>query len=225
MYRTGDLARWNTDGVLEYLGRTDDQVKLRGFRIEPGEIQAVVAAHPQIAQVAAVVREDTAGDKRLVAYVVPTERDVDGTELSTTVQQFAATLLPDYMVPSAVVVLEALPLTVNGKLDRNALPAPDSGGRASAGRAPSTEQEKTLCELFAQVLGLESVSVDDDFFQLGGHSLLAVRLVSRIRSVLSVEMEIRAVFDARTVAKLAVRVGTEKPARPALRPMRNKEES
>ncbi|MGW4896246.1 amino acid adenylation domain-containing protein, partial [Kitasatospora sp. NPDC004240] len=207
MYRSGDLARRRSDGALEYFGRADQQVKIRGFRIELGEIEAVLAAHPAVADAAVIVREDVPGDRRLVGYAVPAQAQVPAAELEAgALREHAARGLPAHMVPSAVVLLERLPLTANGKLDRRALPAPDAPA-AGAGRPPRDPREQQLCELFAEVLGVPAVGVEDDFFALGGHSLLVVRLAGRIRAVLGLEVGIGTLFQAPTVAALAAALG------------------
>ncbi|MGH3854142.1 MAG: amino acid adenylation domain-containing protein [Pseudonocardiaceae bacterium] len=203
MYRTGDLARWRSDGSLEFAGRADEQVKIRGFRIEPGEVEVVLAGHPDVARVAVIAREDRPGNKRLVAYAV-----VGGGAGPEVLRGFLRERLPEYMVPAAVVVLDALPLTPNGKLDRGALPAPEFGS-AGAGRAPRTPREQLLAGLFAEVLDVTKVGIDDDFFTLGGHSLPATRLVARIRATLGVELSIRALFEAPTVARLTRLLDTD----------------
>ena len=197
MYRTGDLARWRADGVLEFFGRADQQVKLRGFRIEPGEIEAALVRQPGVAQAVVLAREDTPGQKRLVGYVVAAaDREVDAAALRG---QLTASL-PDYMVPSAIVVLGSLPLTANGKLDRRALPAPDLTPQVV--RAPRTPQEEVLCGLYAEVLGVERVGIDDNFFALGGDSIMSIQLVSRARKA-GLEITPRAVFQHQTVEALA----------------------
>ncbi len=213
-YRSGDRVRWLPSGELEFLGRTDAQVKVRGFRIEPGEVEAVLAAHPAVREAAVVVREDAPGERRLVAYVASAG---DGGADAAGLRAHLKGLLPEYMVPSAVVVLESLPLTPTGKVDRRALPAPE--GAAEEYVAPRTPAEVLLAGIWAEVLRTERVGVHDDFFALGGHSLLATRVASRIRESFGVEVPLRALFEAPTVAELAPRVdaavrggaGTEAP--------------
>ncbi|MFD0523169.1 amino acid adenylation domain-containing protein [Paractinoplanes durhamensis] len=193
MYRTGDLARRLPDGNFDVLGRVDHQVKLRGFRIELGEIESVLETDPSVVRAVAIIREDRPGDRRLVAYVV------GGTPDPSVLR-----VLPDYMVPSAIVVLDVLPTTPNGKLDRNALPAPDYVAVLS--EAARTPQEELLAGVFAEVLGVPVVGLRDDFFALGGHSLLAARVAARVRTLLGADLALRDVFDAPTVAALAARL-------------------
>ena len=203
MYRTGDLARWRADGMLDFLGRVDQQVQIRGFRVEPGEVEAALTAHPAVTQAAVIAREDLQGRQQLVGYVVPAGAEsVDAIQL----RRRLATQLPEHMVPAAIVVLDRLPLTPNGKLDRRTLPAPDFAA-ITTDRAPRTPQEEILAGLFADLLGLERVGIDDSFFDLGGHSLLVIRLIGRIRSALGIELPIRMLFEAPSVAQLAARMG------------------
>ncbi|HEX7239949.1 MAG TPA: amino acid adenylation domain-containing protein, partial [Longimicrobiaceae bacterium] len=200
MYRVMDRVRWRDDGVLEYFGRTDFQVKVRGFRIELGEIEAVLGRHPSVRDVVAVVREDAPGDRRIVAYVTGT--GASPAELRVHV----AAHLPDYMVPSAVIVLDAFPLSPNGKVDRKALPVPGAVDPAEAYVAPRTPTEEILAGIYAEVLRRERVGIADGFFAMGGHSLLATQVISRVQAALGVEVPLRALFEAPTVAALAERV-------------------
>jgi len=195
MYRTGDLVRWSDDGELEYLGRADEQVKIRGYRIELGEIQAALAGVDGVDQAAVIVREDRPGDKRLVGYVV-------GAVDPVVVRAAVADRLPGYMVPVAVVALDSLPLTVNGKLDRRALPAPEYRGSDAGFRAPETELEQALVGIFAEVLGVERVGVDDSFFDLGGDSILSMQVVARARAA-GIVCRPRQIFTEQTVARLS----------------------
>jgi amino acid adenylation domain-containing protein len=201
MYRTGDLARWRSDGNLEFLGRADQQVKIRGFRIEPGEIETALTALPAIAQAAVIAREDVPGARQLVAYVVPAAGTAPDT---TTLRRSLSERLPYYVIPSAFVVLESLPLTANGKLDRRALPVPERCSGEESYRAPRDAQERILCGLFAEVLKVERVGIEDNFFALGGHSLLALRLCSEIEKIFGQKLPIVILFEGHTVEKLAI---------------------
>ncbi|WP_155768644.1 non-ribosomal peptide synthetase, partial [Mycobacterium colombiense] len=201
MYRTGDLVRWGADGQLQYLGRADEQVKIRGYRIELGEIRAALAGLAGVEQAVVVAREDRPGDKRLVGYFT-------GTADPAEIRPQLAERLPEYMVPAAVVVLDALPLTVSGKLDTRALPAPEYAS-GEGYRAPGTATEEILAGIYAQVLGLERVGIDDSFFDLGGDSLSAMRLVAAINAGLDAHLAVRTVFEAPTVAQLAPRIGAD----------------
>ncbi|MEU5188110.1 amino acid adenylation domain-containing protein [Streptomyces klenkii] len=218
MYRTGDVVRRRADGTLDYLGRDDDQVKIRGFRVETGEVEAALTAQEGVAQAAVLARASDTGVKRLVAYVVPAAGAVAD---PAALRAALGAHLPEYMVPSAVVVLGALPLNVNGKLDRQALPEPGAADFAgTGGRAPRDEREALVCGAFAGILGLPAVGADDDFFALGGHSLLATRLVGRIRTALRTDLTVRDLFEARTPAALARRTRHTGPGRsgPTARP-------
>jgi acyl carrier protein len=205
LYRTGDLARYLPDGNVEFLGRIDHQVKLRGFRIELGEIEAVLSEHSKVYQSVVLAREDVSGDKRLVAYVVPSHGPAPTTP---ELRAFLKDKLPDYMVPSAFVFLDAMPLTPNGKLDRKALPAPDqnSAGSAEGYVSPRTPVEELITEIWAEVLKLDELGIHDNFFDLGGHSLKATQVISRVREALRLDLSLRVLFEAPTVAELASRV-------------------
>ena len=200
MYRSGDLVWWGADGQLRYLGRADEQVKIRGYRIELGEVRAALAGLDGVEPAVVIAREDRPGDKRLVGYVT-------GTADPAGIRAALAERLPGYMVPAAVVVVEALPLTVNGKLDTRALPAPEYTGDGY--RAPGSAVEEILAGIYAQVLGLERVGVDDSFFDLGGDSLSAMRVIAAINTGLDAGLAVRALFEAPTVAQLAPRIGEE----------------
>jgi amino acid adenylation domain-containing protein len=222
LYKTGDLARYWPNGELEYLGRIDNQVKIRGFRIELGEIEALLASHPQIWETVVLVWDDTAGDKRLVAYIVP---QPEITIIIDEIRQFLKAKLPDYMVPNAFVILEALPLTTNGKIDRRALPPPNLD-ISDKYVAPSTPIEEILVNIWSEVLKVEKVGINDNFFELGGHSLLATQLVAQIRDRLKIELPLRQLFNTATLAELAQGIEQLKqeklPIIPAILPRKRK---
>jgi acyl-coenzyme A synthetase/AMP-(fatty) acid ligase/acyl carrier protein len=219
IYRTGDLARYGEDGNIEFLGRGDDQVKVRGFRIELGEIEAVLARHESVKQAVVLAREDEQGDKRLLAYVVPSREQsaaVTGEDLRTYLKQ----QLPDYMVPQAVIILPKLPLNANGKIDRQALPEPEAASSTKAYVAPQTQTEQTIAEIWAEVLRREpgKISADDNFFDLGGHSLMATQVVSRLRERFTVEVPMRVMFDQPTIVGLARAVEDAQASQPETEP-------
>jgi acyl carrier protein len=205
LYRTGDLARFLPDGQIAFMGRTDHQIKIRGYRIEPNEIVSVLNAHPAIQTSLVVAREDTPGDKRLVAYIVT----VPGAHVTIkSLHEILAAHLPDYMIPTAFVLLESLPLTANGKVDHAALPAPDAtntvGDRVIA--ASSTPIEERLANILATLLGLEQIGIDENFFMLGGHSLLGTQVILRVTNEFGVNLLLRTLFDAPTVRQLSIEI-------------------
>ena len=214
LYRSGDRAAWRADGTLLFHGRADQQIKIRGVRIEPAEVEAALLREPAIAQAAVMSRDDAAGDARLVAYLVPRHETPGGSFAIDLTQLRArlATTLPDYMVPAAFVVLDALPLTRNGKLDRGALPAPEGSGLSAGYVAPTTPEEIVVCELVAALLGFERVGVADNFFHLGGHSLLATRLAAQIRARLARELPLRTIFEAPVLGDLAQAIAALRPS-------------
>ncbi|HTF63759.1 MAG TPA: phosphopantetheine-binding protein, partial [Edaphobacter sp.] len=201
LYKTGDLGRYLPDGNVEILGRTDGQIKLRGFRIEPAEIELVLTQHPEVPEAVVTVHENSLGDQRLVGYVVHKQ----GPDLTHELRSFLRMKLPDYMVPSTFVFLDKLPLTPNGKVDRKALPAPDQSRPEleESYVTPRTPVEEVVASIWSEVLNLENVGIHDNFFELGGHSLLATRVVSRIIVIFQIELPLRALFEMPTVASLS----------------------
>ncbi|GJL59956.1 MAG: hypothetical protein NPIRA03_28130 [Nitrospirales bacterium] len=224
LYRTGDVGRWLPDGTVECFGRIDHQVKIRGYRIEPGEIEARLVEHPGIREAVVLAREDQPGDKRLVAYVVRGEPSPDASELRTYLQP----TLPEYMIPSTVVFLDAMPLNTNGKIDRRALPVPENSRFDDDYVAPRTAAEEILAGIWTEVLGVKTIGIRDNFFELGGHSLLATQVMSRLRAAFQVELPLRNLFDFPTVEKLAGAVertlsGNASHGTPLLIPVTRKE--
>jgi nonribosomal peptide synthetase DhbF len=211
MYRTGDHARWREDGQLEFIGRGDYQVKVRGFRVELGEVESSIARHPCVDRAVVVAHAAPTRGSYLIGYVTPAK---DRVLVVTELNSFLRGRIPAYMIPSEFLALDALPLTRNGKINYDLLPAPS---RASGnGRPPQSGEEKFLCEAFSELLGVSDVSVSDSFFDLGGNSLLAVSLINRVRAALHAEIGIRDVFDAPTIAQLAERLRDSRPDRPVL---------
>jgi thioesterase domain-containing protein len=211
LYRTGDRARWLSDGTIEFLGRADFQVKVRGFRIEPGEIEARLAEHPEVREPVVIAREDAAGDTRLAAYYTG-----DAVPEIEALRAHLGARLPEYMLPAAYVHLDALPLTPNGKVDRKALPAPEGDAFATQQyEAPVGEVEQALAAIWAELLGVERVGRWDNFFELGGHSLLAVRVISQVRQVLNAEVVLADVFSYPTVQSLAARLAGDDDGQPS----------
>ena len=202
LYQTGDLARFLGDGEIEFVGRVDQQVKVRGFRIELGEIETVLGRHPGVREAVVVARADASGGKRLIAYVAARE---ESPPKASEMRDYLKRTVPEYMVPSAFVMLEALPLTATGKVDRNALPVPEQvrPELAQVYVAPRTAVEEVLCGVFSEVLQVEPVGVQDNFFELGGHSLLATQVASRLREAFQVELPLRKLFEAPVVERLA----------------------
>ena len=204
MYKSGDLGRWRPDGTIEFLGRNDSQVKIRGFRIELGEVEACLFEHPGVREAVAIVREPTPGDKRLVAYVVLVSRAESTT--SDTLRTYLKRKLPEYMLPSWIVILDQLPLTPSGKLDRRGLPEPSSSPEQHTYLAPRTEVEQAVARIWAELLRVPRVGLDNSFFELGGHSLLGIQMIARIREAFQVKLPVHVLFQNATVASLADRI-------------------
>jgi hypothetical protein len=202
LYRTGDRARYLPDGNIEFIGRIDNQVKIRGHRIELGEIESVLKQHPAVSEAAVLAREDSPGEKRLVGYVV-----TKGAGDISALRNFLKMKLPDYMIPSAFVLLDFMPLTPNGKLDREGLPFPE-GVRSveNAFVAPRTQDEQALASIWSELLKVDRIGVHDDFFDLGGHSLMATQVVARMRAVFGLEFSVRILFEHPTIAELAAKI-------------------
>ena len=218
LYRTGDLARWRDDGQIEFVGRVDRQVKIRGYRVEPGEIEAVLAGHPRVASCAVIASPQGERDIALTAFVVLNN---DGSLSVASLREWLGERMPDYMIPSRYLALPSLPVTLNGKVDRQAL-QPSDGVELVVGtshRAPRSETERTLTEIWQTVLGRERVGAHDNFFDLGGHSLLAAVICSNINRVLGVEVPVRWILEYPTIERLVMRMTSHRSGRAFMRPM------
>jgi acyl carrier protein len=204
LYKTGDLSRYREDGEIEFLGRIDNQIKIRGFRIELEEIEAVLSEHEQVKEAIVVVWEEAAGDQRLVAYVVGEDSRVSGGEL----RRYLSDRVPEYMVPNAIVILERMPLLPNSKINRAALPPPEWGKSADKAEfvAPRTPTEEAVAEIWKEVLNVDRLSVEDDFFEIGGHSLLATQIITRINQAFDLSVPLRRAFEKRTISEIAVSI-------------------
>jgi aspartate racemase len=219
LYRTGDIVRWLTDGNLEFLSRNDRQVKIRGYRVEPGEVENALISHPSVEEAVVVARSEASGTKQLLAYVVP---KTGHEPVEAQLRKFAEGKLPRYMVPSRIVSLEALPLTINGKIDRSMLPDPEAtstAGTPNIQAAPRTSAEQMVCSIWREVLQRDGIGIQEDFFQLGGHSLLAMQVISRISRLAKVDLPVAAIFEARTVARLAAIVERAQQEEPLGKPL------
>lgn len=222
LYRTGDQVRWRADGNLEFLGRIDQQIKIRGYRIELGEIESVLREHSRVQQAVVIVQEDSLGEKRLIAYVVPRCDDGQARCSGEEYESYLKRRLPGYMVPRQYVEIESVPLTANGKIDRKRLPRQELQDTRKKYVQPRNAVEETLCKVWAEVLEQEQIGIHDNFFEIGGHSLLAGRVIVRIRRQFQIDLPLRSIFEAPSISLLAsvVEVAARKQIQPKHAPIR-----